>query len=435
MSPSNSSPLTRRRFITVGGGTAMWLLAGCRSGDPEALLTPATLTSGPSTTSVARPPGVGGGNSSDRVLVVIQMLGGNDALNTVVPNDGRYRDARPTLALAEPELLALPGVANYGLHPALAPMLGYWDEGSLAIAAGVAFENQTRSHFESRDIWWRATSNGGAAGWLARWIDAAAIDTPDEPMEAIALGVGPRALAGSTASAVNDPSQFQLLPPALMSDADFEEFLLAVSLGEVTESELLTAARGSLPATLSVQKILEAVGNDDAGDAYLDRNEPALSIQLQTAAALIKSRPGLRVVTVGIEGFDTHADQLDRQADLLGDTASAIAGFWDTLGPVDQARTMVMTTSEFGRRVAENGSGGTDHGNSGVQFLLGGTPGGPGVNGGQIVGSYGLDALVNGDIPTAIPGLSLYAEALRWLGGPVGEVLGTDPPATGLIRI
>ncbi len=407
----------------------MWLVSGCRSSDGAILGSPGTSLTTTSTTALSSAPGVASTvPTEDRVLVLVQMLGGNDALNTVVPDDGRYRQARPTIALDESDLLTLDRAGKFGAHPGIAPLLPYWESGSLAIAAGVAFDEQTRSHFESRDVWWRATDDPGAAGWLARWIEAAQIDTPEEPMEAIALGVGPRALAGSSASAVNDPSDFRLQAPSGMSDSEFEEFLLAVSLGEVSESELLGAARGSLPATLSVQKILEDLADETAGDAYLDRNEPALSIQMQTAAALIKSRPGLRVVTVGVDGFDTHADQLDRQSDLLGGVADAIAEFWEELGPDDQDRTMIMTTSEFGRRVAENGSGGTDHGNSGVQFLMGG-----GVNGGQIIGGYDFDNLVEGDLPTAVPGVDLFGEALRWLGGPVAEVLGQDPPSTGLL--
>ena len=429
MTPSRNPELTRRRFIALGGGTALWMVTGCRADDNGVLSVP--TTTGPTAAAPTTEGNVAtfnGPSENDRVLVVVQMLGGNDALNTLVPSDGRYRDARPTLAIPESDLLSLSGTADFALHPGLAPLLPHWESGTMAAAAGVAFGDQTRSHFESRDVWWRATGDPGAAGWLARWMDAAAIDTLDEPMEAIALGVGPRALAGSSASAVDNPADFQLEAPSGLSAAQFEKFLLDVSLGTADESDILSAARGSLPATLSVQKILEDLADDSAGDAYLDRNEPALAIQMRTAAALIGSRPGLRVVTVGIDGFDTHADQLSRQADLLAGTATAISDFWAALSPSDQARTLVMTTSEFGRRVAENGSGGTDHGNSGTQLLLGG-----GVNGGQIAGGYDFGGLIDGDLPTAVPGVDLFADALRWLGGPVHEVLGMDPPATGLV--
>ena len=358
------------------------------------------------------------------------MLGGNDALNTVVPADGVYRDARPRLALPDDELLQLEGANGLGLHASLAPLMPMWEDGNLAIATGVAFDSQTRSHFESRDVWWRAGDDPQADGWLARWIDAAAIDRPEVLMEAIALGAGPRALAGSSASAVNDPTDFGLDPPSGMSEVEFESFLLSVAQGSANDGALTTSARGALPLALSTQKILADAGDEAAGDAYSGQGSAALDVQLQTAASLITTRPGLRVVTVGIEGFDTHADQLGAHSALLADVSGALSRFWSELGPQHQKRSLVMTTTEFGRRVAENGSSGTDHGLGSVQFLLGGD-----VAGGQVAGEYGLSSLVDGDLPMAVPAQDLYADALRWLGGPVEDVLGVNPPATGLVRV
>ncbi len=412
MSSSKRLIVTRRRFLTIGGASAMWLATGCRG---QELSAPASTT-----TSMPAP--------SDRVLVLVQLLGGNDPLNTLIPFDGHYRDARPSVAVDESEVLALTGRTDLGLHPSLAPLLPRWDDGSMALVAGVGFDDQTRSHFESRDVWWRGTSDASADGWLARWMDAAAIDQPDEPLEAIALGAGPRALSGSAAAAVNDPSDFRLDPPPGMSVTDFETFLLAVSQGSMTEGALLQAARGALPLALSTQKIIDDVGDADAGDAYANQNTAALELQLQVAADLITTRPGLRIVTVGIEGFDTHADQLDTHASLLDQVAGSLAGFWDSLGPDDRERCLVMSTTEFGRRVAENGSGGTDHGRASTQLLLGG-----GVNGGQVAGGYEFGSLEDGDLPIAVNAIDLYADALRWLGGPVDEVLSTEPPSTGLI--
>ncbi len=279
-------------------------------------------------------------------------------------------------------------------------------------------------------------------------MDAASIDQPDEPLEAIALGVGPRALAGSTASAVSDPSNFVLSPPSGMSALDYERFLLAVSLASPgsdssAESDALAAARGSLPVALSTQKILEDLADESSTDPYADQVGVGLDVQLRTAAALISTRPGLRVVTVGIDGFDTHSNQLQTQATLLGEAALAIADFWESLPEADQARTLMMTTSEFGRRVVENGSGGTDHGRGGIQFLIGGRvqselarasiENGPRLVGGRLVGALDLKNLEDGDLPIKIDAQDVFAEALRWLGGPVEEVLGVNPPATSLL--
>jgi uncharacterized protein (DUF1501 family) len=406
----------------------MWLVVGCREGESIAIPTSTTTPSTTTTPLLTLPPPASSTAASDRVLVLVQLLGGNDPLNTLVPSDGRYRDARPSVALDENDVLPLSGRPDLALHPSLAPLLPRWDDGTMAVVAGVGFDDQTRSHFESRDVWWRGTSDASADGWLARWMDAAAIDQPDDPLEAIALGAGPRALAGSNTAAVNDPSDFRLDPPPDMTVADYETFLLAVSQGSMSEGALLRSARGAVPLALSTQKIIADIGDLDAGDAYADRNAADLDLQLRVAADLIATRPGLRVVTVGIEGFDTHANQLATHANLLDQVARSLADFWEALGPADQQRSLVMTTTEFGRRVAENGSNGTDHGRASTQFLLGG-----GVVGGQVAGGYELASLVDGDLPIAVKAVDLYADALRWLGGPVDEVLGSEPQSTGLV--
>lgn len=428
MSSASRPEVTRRRFLTIGGASAVWLVAGCREG--ESISIPTSTTTPPTTTTplLTLPPPATSAAASDRVLVLVQLLGGNDPLNTLVPSDGRYRDARPSVALDENDLLSLSGRTDLSLHPSLSPLLPRWDDASMALVAGVGFDDQTRSHFESRDVWWRGTSDAAADGWLARWMEAAAIDQPDEPLEAIALGAGPRALAGSNSAAVNDPSDFRLDPPPNMSVADYETFLLAVSQGSMSEGALLRSARGAVPLALSTQKIIDDIGDLTAGDAYAERNSAALGLQLQVAADLITARPGLRVVTVGIEGFDTHADQLATHAGLLDQVARSLSNFWEALGSADQERCLVMTTTEFGRRVSENGSNGTDHGRASTQLFLGG-----GVVGGQVAGGYELGSLVDGDLPIAVNAVDLYADALRWLGGPVDEVLGSEPPSTGLV--
>lgn len=452
----NNNQLTRRRFLTIGGTTALWLTTGCRgSGGAQAptsvMGTPSSLPLIP-TTQVPATPAAAAAIGNDHVLVVVQLLGGNDALNTVIPDVGSYRDARPRIAVPEGELLTFAGLGGYGLNSALGPLRQFWDTGRLGIALGTGFEAQTRSHFQSRDVWWQGhTANAAAAlsadGWLARWLEASALtrlgegatmlesqeqsmSAQQEPLEAIALGIGPRALAGSGTASVADPSNFGLATPSGISEADFERFLLSVAAASPQDSAVLQAVRGSLPEALSTKKILDALNDDSANDPYSGQSGVELGIQLQTAATLISARPGLRVVTVGIDGFDTHADQLASQSALLGQAASAIDGFWAALPEKDRDRTLMLTTSEFGRRVQENGSLGTDHGRAGLQFLVG-----SGLRKSQVVGSYDLGNLEDGDLPITVPGIELYGDALRWLGGPVGEVLGEDPQATGLLAV
>ena len=149
---------------------------------------------------------------------------------------------------------------------------------------------------------------------------------------------------------------------------------------------------------------------------------------LAVAAELVRDEPAVRVIQVMGGGFDTHAAQADTQARLLADLADGVAGFFTTLaGSGDAERVMLVTVSEFGRRVAENGSGGTDHGKAGVQFVVG-----PAVKGG-VYGQYDLGALDDGDLPPRVDPGSLYTLALDWLGAPVEEILGRRFDTLGVI--
>ena len=135
------------------------------------------------------------------------------------------------------------------------------------------------------------------------------------------------------------------------------------------------------------------------------------------------------MIAVGISGFDTHADQADRHDELLTDIAGGIAAFLDRLdADGNREKVMLVTTSEFGRRVGENGSGGTDHGNGGAQFIFG-----PDVVGRQVVGEYGLGRLDQGDLPTVVDTRSVYSIALDWLGGPTDEILDGPHDRLGLL--
>ena len=418
--------LSRRHLLSVGGCAGVLLAAGCSPFERARPTSKATSAFLPG--SDFGEPAAVASVATDHVLVLVQLLGGNDGLNTLVPSKGMYRDARPTLALAEDAIVALPGVDDLGLHPALAPLLPLWESGQMAAAVGVGFESQDRSHFRCRDIWWRAADDPTSDGWLARWMELAAADSPEQPMEAIALGAGARALAGAGASAVRDPTDLALAPPGAMTVGEYENVLLDLARVSDTDPQLLVEARAAGPAALSTQKILSDAIDETIGDAYGQRNEPSLGLQLQTAATLIATRSELRVVTVGIEGFDTHVDQLNDHANLLEQLATSLSAFWSSLSEPDRARTLVMTTSEFGRRVTENGSAGTDHGRAGAHLVLGGA-----VAGARVIGSYGQSADENEDIAITVPTQDLYAEALRWLGGPVGDVLGETPPPTGLL--
>jgi uncharacterized protein (DUF1501 family) len=433
---SGRSTPSRRQFLVLAGGAAgsavagagLWTALGRGQVHEEIARLPAAETPAPST-----------------VLVVVQLGGGNDGLNTLVPADGRYRDARPTIAVPEADLAAL-DVGGHALHPALAPLVGRWRAGQVAAVQGVGFAGQSRSHFTAMDAWWSGT--GGAAsttGWLGRWLDATEGPTAN-PLRAIALGAGAPALTGRVVlpTVVLSPAQFALRPPRGVDPAAIADALLATS-APTDGGPWLVAARAAIPGALEAIRLFERVrtragdvpGETELGGASAPSagatpaQAPADSVTglLQVAAGIIELDIGTRVVHVGTSGFDTHAGQAAAHAALLSDLGTGITAFFDRLEKAGAAdRVLLMTTSEFGRRVAENGSAGTDHGGAGVQFLAA-----PAIRGGRVIGAAGLDRLVDGDLPIEIDARSLYAVGLDWLGGPTDELLGGRFDRYGLL--
>jgi uncharacterized protein (DUF1501 family) len=435
---ADASPLSRRKFIgaaggiagaaAIGGGVWATLLRGSVENSASGLAG-GTSTTMPATTTTAA-----GANLTvpyaDRVLVIVEMAGGNDALNTLVSNDGRYRDGRPELAIAESDLVSLPG-ADFGLHPSLSALLPHWEAEAMAAVAGSGMTEQTRSHFKAMDTWWSGGPGAGSqTGWLGRWLDETLVGEND-PLRAIALGGGSRALIGAKtlATVVQSPQTFSLRTMERSdNDAIVEAFLAtSVPLSNVPE---VAAAQYAVPSTLSAVELLASVSGDDDADGSGPYEGNTVTNLLQTAAGIIDLGIGTRVITVGINGFDTHANQVGPHADLLADVGDGIAEF---LGRLDvdghSDKVMVVTTSEFGRRVVENGSAGTDHGNGGCQLLFG-----PAVAGRQVVGDYDFANLDNGDLPTVVDARSVYSAALDWLGGPTDDVLAGPHDRLGLLR-
>lgn len=432
--------LTRRSFLTGAGaavgmtaaGGVVWLAQ--RDLDRTAAPPSTTSAGGSSTSSGVAPTSTGPTPSSTstaspsgapRVLVVVQLGGGNDALDTLVPIDGRYHDLRPTLALADESLLALPGTGAYGLHPSFAPLQPLLAAGRVATLAGVGYPDASRSHFAALDDWWSATpGRASTTGWLGRWLDA---HGGDAPLGAVALGAGAPALVGERVrpTVVLSPDTFRAQPPARTD-------LRLGAVGSAT-ADTGVAARYRAAVAAAAQAVdtfatlAPASAPADEGDAATDAAE--ITAGLATAARLIGAEPGVRVVQVAVNGFDTHADQRDDHDRLLADLAGGIAAFFASLAATgDDARVVLMTVSEFGRRAAENGSGGTDHGKAGVQFVVG-----PSVTGG-VRGALDLAALDDGDLPVRIDVRSVYADVLGWLGGPVDEVLGGRYEPVGVLR-
>ena len=427
--------LSRRQFLGAAGsavGTAatgglLWKIG--TSGDSAVQATPTTTTSLPATTTTATTvptttpneptttTTVSPGPESNRVLVVVQMAGGNDGLNSFVPTDGRYRDARPTIAIAETDLVALQGVSQAAFHPSLAPLEELWANDQLSIVQGLALPDQSRSHFVALDTWWAATPELAAAGgWLGRWLDATSsvVDGGDAMIRAVSLGGGSPALTGERSR------------PVIVSD--IEGFVLESPRGTTGVVEAFSAmanpmleghfgdAQAAIPAAVgSVEMLTRIFADTPSADV-----EYEVENLFHAAASIIEADIGTEVILINLRGFDTHSDQLSRHIELLGGVANGIAAMFGRLEVTGHAdRTVTMAYSEFGRRVAENGSGGTDHGSGGLAFVAG-----PSVAGAQVVGDVNLGSLDRGDIIPTIDTRSLYADVLDWLGGPTEEVLG-----------
>jgi len=375
---------------------------------------------------------------TDRVLVVLEMVGGNDALNTLVPAVGTYHDARPEIGLPDGQLVTLAGT-EYGLHPALSDLTPFWEAGTMSAVAGVAMPQQSRSHFTAKDAWWSGVAGATSqTGWLGRWLDLsldAERNGVDDPLRAIALGGGSPALVGAqtTATAIRNPATFNLMTGPGVDERGLVEAFLATASALHSEPTL-AAAQQAIPGTLDAVALLAAAAGNGRVSARKHAapgaGRTAVDL-LATAANIIAMGVGTRVLTVGVGGFDTHADQVERHQALLQDLAAGLESFFtalETSGDLD--RVMVITTSEFGRQIVENGSAGTDHGKGGLQFVFG-----PSVAGGVVHGGYDLRALNDGGVPPSVDTRSVYRSALEWLGGPGGAdgVFEEDPAALALL--
>lgn len=440
--------ISRRAFLggsagaaAIGGGAwAALLRDGVETAVPTTV--PATTsTLAPTTTTTAVAEAVASSSArlpvTDRVLVVLEMGGGNDALNTLVPAVGGYYDVRPEVAIPDSQLVALAGT-DHGLHPALAGLTPFWDTGTMSAVAGVAMPEQSRSHFKAMDTWWSGVAGKPSqTGWLGRWLDlslATERNGVDDPLRAIALGGGSPALVGTEtmATAIRNPGNFNLMTlPGTDAEGLITAFLATAS--PLTADPTLAAAQQAIPGTLDAVALLAAASaTDDFGSENPTPGAGRTAVELlSTAANIIEMGIGTRVITVGVSGFDTHANQAETHHALLQDIGDGLETFFaalETSGDLD--RVMVITTTEFGRRVAENGSLGTDHGNGGLQFLFG-----PAVAGGVVHGGFDLASLDNGDLPLAVDTRSVYRSALEWLGGPgaADGVFDTDPEALPLL--
>ena len=373
-----------------------------------------------------------------RVLVLVQMAGGNDGLNTVIPHsDPEYYKARPGLAIPKPSVLKLDDAL--GLHPQMTGFKELYDEGRLAIVQGIGYPNPDRSHFRSMDIWHSARPDVDYTkdGWIGRGLDLTVEQHAGE-MRAMALGTNrlPLALVGTK---VNVPSVSNLAGYHLDLGAGFEENrkLQRRLMGEIADRQGSSNGRGAvgtagadldflrrtaITAFTSADKLKEVTASYKPAAPY-----PAngLGEKLKIVAQIIAGELGTRVIFVSLDGFDTHAQQAGAHQGLLGELSSATRAFFQDLkGHGLDDRVLLATFSEFGRRVKENGSLGTDHGAASQVFIAG-----PTVKGGLHGQHPSLTDLVEGDLKFHTDFRSVYATLLsKVLDWPAESVLGGSFP-------
>jgi uncharacterized protein (DUF1501 family) len=361
------------------------------------------------------------GSNAERVLVVIQLSGGNDGLNTVVPfGDDLYAKNRPTLRIPAEQVIRIDDHA--GLHPSLAGFGKLLEAGQLAVLQGIGYPNPSRSHFRSMDIW--QTANMGERlpgdGWLGRAISRPELRR-EGTLPAMHLGSGklPLALVGRTAEV---PSIASLEDYKLRPGAAGRELLSGVAAAPRGDASLQFLQRSTLDAYTSSNRIEELVRKYDTPIEY---PASALGQRLKLVAQLIDADFGTRIFYTSLDGFDTHANQAATHTNLLRELGDAVQAFLDDLGHHGHRdRVAVMTFSEFGRRLKENGSRGTDHGAAAPMFLAGGK-----VRSGAIGDHPSLADLDDGDPKFRVDFRSVYATVLeRWLGCPSGDVLGGSFP-------
>lgn len=354
------------------------------------------------------------GAGDDNILVMIRLQGGNDGLNTIIPvyDYGRYQSLRPGIAIPEGQTIPLTG--ELGMHPALGSFKTMWDQGRMKLLNNVGYPDQNLSHFRSSDIWASASDAADEldTGWMGRFYDDTypdfLLDPPPIP-PAIQIGGGGDLVFNGEDNvnyAISVPSPEQLeyiassgalydpssVPPCLYGD-------------QLSFMRTITNNTFKYAAVIS-----EAFARGENAAEY----QGPLGRQLEVIARLIKGQLGTRLYVVTLNGFDTHAGQLNQHQNLLSSLANNVAVFFQDLsqGGWDE-KVMSFTFSEFGRRPAQNASQGTDHGAAAPMFVLG-----PGLMGNGSFGSLPQlnDLDQNGNLKYDIDFRSVYATMLeKWL--------------------
>jgi uncharacterized protein (DUF1501 family) len=362
-------------------------------------------------------------DKKETILVVIQLTGGNDGLNTVIPfKDPEYVKLRPTLKLPVDQLKKV--TDDVGLHPALSGLAGLLEDQALSIVQGVGYPNPSQSHFRSMDIWQAASTE---VTLTEGWVGKALRGMP---------GAGSFHLADKNETA---PLALEGAPARVPSLASLEDFQLKTTAASGADKQAQRAViegvvkpdagkpglldfvqRTAANTYSSSARLREIAGNYQPKSPYPDT---PLANRLKLAAQLIDAGVGARVFYVALENFDTHANQVPNHLTLLTELSAAMTAFYKDLAARGQKdRVLLMTFSEFGRRAAENGSKGTDHGAAAPLFLVGGR-----VKPGLVGDHPSLTDLDQGNLKHHTDFRQVYAAVLEdWLGVSSKEVLGRE---------
>lgn len=398
-------PSTRRDFL---GRSAKGIGLLAFSGFAPAFLVRSTL-------------GAPAPETDRRILVVIQLAGGNDGLNTLVPfEDANYYRLRPTLALAKDKVLRVGD--THGLHPACTGLHRLLQDGKLAVVQNVGYPNPNRSHFRSTEIWETASASDDFAptGWVGRFLDHACAGQPADSHDPLAIY-----LTGTG------------VPQSFMGEKPHAVFGLGGGLGNRRETDenrrLLEAMTGEAPADPSgnasflSQTLMDTLVTEKKVQRVIADYRPAnpypastFAASLRSIAALIAARLPTRVYYATLSGFDTHSGQGPAHANLLTQLSAGLAAFQKDLEALRLSdQVLTMTFSEFGRRPSENESRGTDHGTAAPLFVMGAN-----VKAGLHGSAPKLDLQRNQDLTFSTDFRQVYATALtNWLQCPPTDVI------------
>ena len=400
----------RRSFLQalglVGGGSIMLGGANLSAARPSRL-----------TTALAS-------SDSDRILVLIRLQGGNDGLNTIVPifDYDFYAQNRPTIRYTENELYNLS--PDFGIPPALSPLQSLWGDGAMKVVHGVGYADQNLSHFRSSDIWASAApASIEDTGFLGRYYEEIFPDFLINPPE-----IPPAIQIGSLGNLLFDGEEnnyaFSVVNPDQLESIAANGVLHDVqNIPDCTYGEQLAFMRGTINTTFTYAQVINEAF--EASTNAVDYGNGQLASQLAIVARMIKGGLGTQVYMVTLGSFDTHANQRVKQEALFDDLSNTVQNFFDDLADAGMQNQVIASTfSEFGRRIQENGSNGTDHGAASPVLMFG-----PALDGQGFVGTHpdlqNPDEVGNPEFTTDFR--SIYATILKeWLcidAGLVDEVL------------